>query len=211
MSEHTFALWLNFDSSIWTMTPGPPSIGIGCKISARHATSRQRRAIFTRVFLDAIPSDDIKLKEPLCDHFQRNWTWCWRDTLLASKNDPVRTVLDRLQWWHFLKEQNINGYTRKNEAVIFNIISLKLTGREKSTMLARAGGVLPCKRLMGICRWKGSHFHHWIDYHGVAFSFELLEWGCNFSDVWVRQFFICTISKRTRMFVQNVKIKVFFI
>ena len=26
-------------------------------------------------------------------------------------------------------------------------------------------------------RWMGSHFHYWIDYDGVAFSIELLEWG----------------------------------
>ena len=32
------------------------------------------------------------------------------------------------------------------------------------------GGVLPYKRLMGMCRWMGSHFHDWIiDYNGVAF------------------------------------------
>ena len=35
------------------------------KISARHTTSRQCRDMFTRVFLDAIPSDDIELEEPL--------------------------------------------------------------------------------------------------------------------------------------------------
>ena len=29
----------------------------------------------------------------------------------------------------------------------------------------------------------GSHFHEWIDYNGVAFSRELLEWGRTFSDV----------------------------
>ena len=46
------------------------------------------------------------------------------------------------------------------------------------------GGVLPYKRLMGMCRWMGSHFHDWIDYNGVAFSIELLEWGCTFSDFW---------------------------
>ena len=28
----------------------------------------------------------------------------------------------------------------------------------------------------------GSHFHDWIDYNGVAFSVELLEWGRTFSD-----------------------------
>ena len=42
---------------------------------------------------------------------------------------------------------------------------------------ARGGGVLPYKRLMGMCRKMGSHFNDWIDYNGVAFSIELLEWG----------------------------------
>ena len=32
-----------------------------------------------------------------------------------------------------------------------------------------------------MCRWMGSHFHDWIDYNGVAFSIELLEWGRIFS------------------------------
>ena len=27
-----------------------------------------------------------------------------------------------------------------------------------------------------MCRWMGSHFHDWIDFYGVAFSIELLEW-----------------------------------
>ena len=47
------------------------------------------------------------------------------------------------------------------------------------------GGVLPYKRLMGMCHWMGSHFHDWIDYNGVAFSESycngvahfLLFWG----------------------------------
>ena len=32
------------------------------------------------------------------------------------------------------------------------------------------GWILPNNRLMGMCRWMGSHFHDWIDYNGVAFS-----------------------------------------
>ena len=44
------------------------------------------------------------------------------------------------------------------------------------------GGVLPYKRLIGMCRWMRSHFHDWIDYNVVAFSIELLEWGRKFSD-----------------------------
>ena len=63
-------------------------------------------------------------------------------------------------------------------------------------------GILPYKRLMGMCRWMGSHFFDWIDYNGVAFSIALLEWGRTFSDfLEVRQFFSFTVTKRTRMLV----------
>ena len=64
------------------------------------------------------------------------------------------------------------------------------------------GEVLPYKRLMGMRRWVGSHFHLWIDYNGVAFSMESLEWRHTFSDFWgKKKFFTVTVSKRTRMFV----------
>ena len=70
-------------------------------------------------------------------------------------------------------------------------------------VLGRPGsGALPFKRLIGMCRWMGSHFHDWTDYNGVAFSKELLEWGRTFSDFWGRELFILTVSKRTRIFVQ---------
>ena len=76
----------------------------------------------------------------------------------------------------------------------------------------RRGGILPYKRLMGMCRWMRSHFHDWIDYDGFAFLIELLEWGRTFSDFrGVRQFFIFTVRKGTRMFVLKMKRKVFFI
>ena len=60
------------------------------------------------------------------------------------------------------------------------------------------GGGTPYKRLMGMCRWVDSHFYDWfINYNGVAFSIELLEYGvAHFRICWVRK-----ISKRTRMFV----------
>ena len=48
------------------------------------------------------------------------------------------------------------------------------------------GGVLLYKRLMGKCRWMGSHFHDWI-HNGVTFSIELLEWGHTFSDFWSKK------------------------
>ena len=46
------------------------------------------------------------------------------------------------------------------------------------------GRALPSNRLMGMCRWMGSHFHDWIDYNGVAFSTELLKWGRIFLGFW---------------------------
>ena len=57
-------------------------------------------------------------------------------------------------------------------------------GREAG--VGGGGGGTSFKRLMGMCRWMGSHFHDWIDYHGVAFSTDLLEWGRTFSDFWGR-------------------------
>ena len=51
----------------------------------------------------------------------------------------------------------------------------------------------------------GSYFHDWIDYNGVASSIGLLEWGRTFSD------FLGKDNLRTRMFVLQMKSKVFFI
>ena len=56
--------------------------------------------------------------------------------------------------------------------------ALGVTGTGRKTP---GGGVLPCKRLLGICRWIGSHFHNWTDYNGVTVIVELLEWGRTFS------------------------------
>ena len=43
------------------------------------------------------------------------------------------------------------------------------------------GGELSSNRLLGMCYWVGSHFQGWIDYYGVAFSLQLLEWDRTFS------------------------------
>ena len=43
-------------------------------------------------------------------------------------------------------------------------------------------GVLPNNKLMGMCHWMGSYFHNWIGSNGVAFSIDVLEWGCTFQD-----------------------------
>ena len=55
-AKPTLDLWLNFDSSICTTTPDPPSLGIGCNNNVCHAISRQCRANVTNAFPFAIPS-----------------------------------------------------------------------------------------------------------------------------------------------------------
>ena len=69
------------------------------------------------------------------------------------------------------------------EDKIILILHLQSLGKERRPTCKphiRPRGVLPYKRLMGMCRWMGSHFHDWSDYNEVAFSIELLEWGPNF-------------------------------
>ena len=52
-----------------------------------------------------------------------------------------------------------------------------------SHILGGGGGCFLIKSLWGCaCCWMGLHFHDWIDYSGVAFSIEWLEYGCTFSD-----------------------------
>ena len=107
----TFDLWLNFDSlnfdsSIWIMTPGPPSLGIECKIKACQATSLHFRAILMRTLRDAIPSKNMALKESFWAHFQRNWTCRYSESLLPSKNDPLRSDFTSPHRLHFLSIQS---------------------------------------------------------------------------------------------------------
>ena len=66
------------------------------------------------------------------------------------------------------------------------------------------GGVLLYKRLMGMCRWMGSHFHDWSDYNRVAFSIELLELVRKFSDFWRKYGFKmgrCSVKKNQKVVV----------
>ena len=69
--------------------------------------------------------------------------------------------------------------------------------------LSDRGGVLPSKRLLGMCRWMGSHFHNWTDYNGVTFLVELLEWGRTFSGFWDKKVLVSRDLKIGRFVVKN--------
>ena len=66
---------------------------------------------------------------------------------------------------------------------MYQMLSLKIKILMLTTTFSGnwPGGVLPSKRLLGMFRWMGSHFHNWTDYNGVTFLVELLEWGHTFS------------------------------
>ena len=51
---------------------------------------------------------------------------------------------------------------------LFQLFSVLFSLESMVNYLTSQGGVLPYKRLIGMCRWMGSHFHDWSDYNGVA-------------------------------------------
>ena len=73
---------------------------------------------------------------------------------------------------------------------------------EKSA--SNPGGVLPYKRLIGLCHWMGLHFHDCGDYNGVAFSISLVEWVANF-----RIFGVSRDSKWEDSRLKNQKVVVY--
>ena len=64
------------------------------------------------------------------------------------------------------------------------------------TRPASGGGGGGCPSL-----YEASYLNGDVPLDGVAFSIELLEWGRTFSDFWVRQYLLFTVSQRTRMFM----------
>ena len=61
-------------------------------------------------------------------------------------------------------------------------IKLKSEWKQKKQVhlyMYRAGGVLPRKRLLGMCCWMGQHFHNWTIWGYILV--ESLELGHTFS------------------------------
>ena len=98
-------------------------------------------------------------------------------------------VFWNLVWDHVLTEQEGGSYSRGGHQVQQRWICLSIPGKYNCSLFFLAcglnelepdyvghycslttkrdspRGVLPYKRLMGMCLWMGSHFHDWIDTH----------------------------------------------
>ena len=95
--------------------------------------------------------------------------WC------SEKENTLFTDPEDRQVKHLLPKE------KKLRLLALHLAKRNSDGSKKSRS---GGGVLPRKRLMGMCCWMGSHFHDWIDNNGIALSTELLEWARTFSDFW---------------------------
>ena len=110
--------------------------------------------------------------------------------LLTSKTNyshqiPITHIKNKLLKLNGQQSENEN-YGQFSLGFDPTVILYHCCRREK-----RGGRKLPSERLMGMCRWMGSHFHDWIGYNG----------SCSFFILGARQFSTITFRKRTRMFV----------
>ena len=69
------------------------------------------------------------------------------------------------------------------------------------------GGVLPSSRLMGRCRWMGSHFHDWINYYGV---WSYLNGFAHFQDFGGQKIWVCRDLKIERLILHHINVSVHF-
>ena len=93
---------------------------------------------------------------------------------LADPQVSNKTVLEFIEYYgtHFFTDVTFGAkYVQRHKVSQAAYESLKKSSISVEVQASYApGGVLPSKWLMGMCHWMGSHFHHWIDYNGVAFS-----------------------------------------
>ena len=74
----------------------------------------------------------------------------------------------------FVLTKPARNFTIYRRFSVLESLKRPLTPTPKAISIPR-GGVLPYEILMGMCRWMGSDFHDWIDYHGDA-NFRIF-WG----------------------------------
>ena len=132
----------------------------------------------------------------------------WKITVMQNLRGKRCVLLEMCKWWmklrrkgkvkrllHIWKKekkclssyvadttwQNINVF---EHFLKFCTVELQYNKEALLELNSQERGVLPYYGLLGMCCWMLSHFHDWIDYNGVAFSIDVLEWGRTFADFW---------------------------
>ena len=133
------------------------------------------------------------MSNDLTEHSRfRSQALMWAFMIVAACLSHILFFLEDKTPWSCRPGQDVNGIACRSDVIVFFFAFCKLARRRAQSMRpARSasysrggGGALPSNRLMGMWRSMGSHFHDWINYNGVAFSTELLEWGRVFSGFW---------------------------
>ena len=97
----TLDFWLNFDSSICIITPGPPYCVIGLRSSAPHATSRHFRVNLFQTFREAVSSIPITLSESFVP-ISQEITVVFLKKFYFQLNMSLLSLTTRPQRKHFL-------------------------------------------------------------------------------------------------------------
>ena len=93
----------------------------------------------------------------------------------SIKRSNSEAVEDQLSEIKKIRREEPKSFKRKGNEVQYKFNAkiqdsideaksyLESNAVDKAKEFGGGGGVLPYKRLMGMCRWMGSHFHDWID------------------------------------------------
>lgn len=154
---------------------------IGFKVEKKNA-----RIDVTKLSVEKVKKILSFLDEIGIEHQDKGKIISRRPGILTAKENLLRMRVEAMKKAGIYPE-SVAYVVRESPGVLTGRTEISLPNKVMAQSRLGGGGmagVLPYKRLKGICRWMGLHFHYWIDHNGVTFSIELLQWGHTFSDFW---------------------------
>ena len=117
--------------------------------------------------------------------------------------------VNALNFYTILYLTSLNGKAAANQfgTNLYNFLSFVSVLHHLLPQFAPWGEVLPSSRLMGMCRWMGSHFHDWINYYGV---WSYLNGFAHFQDFGGQKIWVCRDLKIERLILYHINVSVHF-
>ena len=158
---------------------------IGFKVEKKNA-----RIDVTKLSVEQVKKILSFLDEIGIEHQDKGKIISRRPGILTAKGNLLRMRVEAMKKAGIYPE-SVAYVVRESPGVLTGRTEISLPDKVMAQSRSGGGGggagvvgVLPYKRLKGICGWMGLHCHDWIDYNGVTFSIESLQWGHTFSDFW---------------------------